>query len=430
MRIVVVSSTFPFGTQEAFLAAELAGLVEAGHDVTVVPLFPRGQRRAGDVPGVRYASLGAGDWREGSAWRLGIRRAVVGRGTVTASRTLASGIRGWARDAGAEARAPALAGVLQRVRADHVHAYWATGAAVAVAGASALTGVPWSFTAHRGDIKGNPTLASKAASATAVRFVSESWRQWAIERGVDPGKAHVIHVGVRMPPPRDDGGLPAAQPATGTWTSGGKPRGPDSFRILCPASLLPRKGQQTLLEAVALLTRRGREVEVTLAGDGPERSSLAESAAALGLTDRVRMPGHLQHAELLSAYERGEVDLVVLPSFSEGIPVSLMEAMARSVAVVSTTVDGIPELVPAGLGLLVEPGSAAELAEAIDVLLRDPQRRAVVARAGRDRVAAEFDAAVLGRRLGEMMADGGLMDGDSREAGGRQLHGDSQEQGG
>jgi glycosyltransferase involved in cell wall biosynthesis len=131
---------------------------------------------------------------------------------------------------------------------------------------------------------------------------------------------------------------------------------------------------------MALLGAAGRPVALTVAGTGPDRERLGALAAQLGLADRVRFAGFVPHGRgLVAVLDAG--DVFVLPSRSEGLPHSVVEAMARGLPVVATAVGGLPELLGDGSGVVVAPGDAAALAEALGALHADPSRRAALSAA-------------------------------------------------
>jgi sugar transferase (PEP-CTERM/EpsH1 system associated) len=150
----------------------------------------------------------------------------------------------------------------------------------------------------------------------------------------------------------------------------------------------PVKDQPTLLRAVRLVVNQVPEFHLTIVGDGPDRPSLESLCDELCLRQHVAFLGHRHDMpELL----RG-ADLFVLSSITEGLPMTLLEAMAAGLPIVSTDVGGISELVRVGqTGLLVPPQSPEALAAAILELVRDPLRAADMGRAARRRVEDEFD---------------------------------------
>jgi glycosyltransferase involved in cell wall biosynthesis len=131
-------------------------------------------------------------------------------------------------------------------------------------------------------------------------------------------------------------------------------------------------------------------VRATLVGDGDERARLEATAVELGLEDAVRFAGAVGQDRIRDFYRRA--DIFCLPSFAEGIPRVLMEAMAMGVPVVATHVMGVPELVNHGRsGLVVAPGRADLLADALMQLARDPELRTRLGAEGRRRVESSYD---------------------------------------
>lgn len=175
-------------------------------------------------------------------------------------------------------------------------------------------------------------------------------------------------------------------------------------RILCLGRLTPAKGQHILLSALDVLRSRGRRFEASIVGDGPDRPSLEAQARALKLGDCVTFVGPVNPDKVRGWYECSSV--FVLPSFAEGIPVVLMEAMATGVPVISTTVAGIPELIRHGEdGLLVAPSDPDGLADALESLLRDAGRRRQFASRARARVESLYDLQVNVARLGDVFCE-------------------------
>ena len=143
---------------------------------------------------------------------------------------------------------------------------------------------------------------------------------------------------------------------------------------------------------MAILKQRGVACRLDIAGDGELMDSLRAEADALALGETVRFLGHRLNEEIIRRYEESAVNIMVLPSLDlgnnlhEGIPVSLMEAMAYGVPVVSTTTGGIPELLHDGAGVMVPPQDPLALADVLERLLSDPALRRRLGKAGRRRV--------------------------------------------
>lgn len=163
--------------------------------------------------------------------------------------------------------------------------------------------------------------------------------------------------------------------------------GPQHPLWVCAGRLEEQKGQDVLIAALAELGRRGLAFSCALAGDGPRRAALEAEVERLGLGGQVSFLGRVDEVGplLLAA------DAVVLPSRWEGLPLSLLEAMARGRPVVASAVGGVPEVIEDGLhGRLVPPGDPAALADALEAVHRRPDAAFQLGRAGARRVREAF----------------------------------------
>ena len=169
-----------------------------------------------------------------------------------------------------------------------------------------------------------------------------------------------------------------------------EPRSPQApARIVVVARLSPEKGHLVLIEAVAELRRLGVDVSCRFVGSGPFLDHLVDAAVSLGVADSITFCGALAPRDV--ARELDAADVFCLPTFAEGLPVSLMEAMAVGIPVATTYISGIPELVIDGeTGWVVPPGNHEQLAHAIRDALTSPDRDAIVA-AARERVVRLHD---------------------------------------
>jgi glycosyltransferase involved in cell wall biosynthesis len=280
----------------------------------------------------------------------------------------------------------------------HVHAHFTSPAAdvaqvVAELGRRQDDGHAWSwsFTAHGTDIFNDQPmrLAEKIRRADSVVCVSDFGRSQIMSRvdEVHWKKLRVVRCGVdrawlaRNVRPAPDGRL-------------------EPLRVLTVGRIEREKGHHVLLEALASLKRRNVRVRWTLVGDGSLRLSVWRRAVELGLESEVALLGKVGQDRIRSCYLDAHV--FCLPSLGEGVPVVLMEAMASGLPVVASGIMGIPELVEAGVGgLLVPPGRADALAEAIGILAADPALRRRMGRAGRERVEVDYD---IGRSAGSLRA--------------------------
>ncbi len=173
--------------------------------------------------------------------------------------------------------------------------------------------------------------------------------------------------------------------------------------ILAVGRLSPEKGHGVLLEALSNLKRDGTPMRLILVGDGPLRSSLETAAEDAGIADLVEFTGELPAPEVHARLARA--DLFCLPSFSEGLPISIMEAMAVGVPVVTTWIAGIPELAESETtALTVPPARADALAVALHRLAVDPALRLRLADAARHRVELQHDQTRWGKLIAERFA--------------------------
>jgi glycosyltransferase involved in cell wall biosynthesis len=246
------------------------------------------------------------------------------------------------------------------------------------------------------------SLASKLARSPAlvasrrVDFrINSRWKYtWAIDRiiaisdavravlvdcGLPAEMLSVVRSGIDLsrfdrPPERE-----AARAALGL--------GPTDLAVGMVAALTDHKGHKFLLEAWPQVAAEHPRARLLLAGDGELEDELRGSAARLGIESSVRFLGyHDDVVGLLAA-----LDLFVMSSHLEGLCTSLMDAMAAGLPVVATTAGGIPEVVEDGrTGVLVAPRDPGALAGALCAVLADPDRRAALGRAGRERAAASF----------------------------------------
>lgn len=244
---------------------------------------------------------------------------------------------------------------LKKFGTHHVHAHFGTNSAEIVMLAKALGGPAYSFTVHGTDdlMDGLKEKFLRSAFVVAVSsfgrsqmFLQMEYRYW--------GKAKVVHCGIGAD-------FYNVQPVSM----------PERPRLVCVGRLCREKGQLLLLDAVSKLIRSGVDLELVLAGDGEMRSQIEARIAACGLEKQVRITGWLSSAQIREEILAARA--LVLPSFSEGLPVVIMEAMALRRPILSTYIAGIPELVRHGEdGWLFPAGALEELADAMAECLALP----------------------------------------------------------
>ncbi|MFT3894515.1 MAG: glycosyltransferase [Anaerolineales bacterium] len=176
------------------------------------------------------------------------------------------------------------------------------------------------------------------------------------------------------------------------------------FKIICVGRLETIKGHQYLIEACSQLKAEHINFRCYLVGDGELSSRIQQEINRLGLASYVEMLGFQTHDKVAALLN--EVDLLVLPSLSEGIPVAVMEGMAAGLPIVATAVTGVPELVENGVtGILVPSKDSAALAEAIRTLSLSPELRIQMGRAGRKKVLNEFSLQKSASELYNVLAN-------------------------
>jgi glycosyltransferase involved in cell wall biosynthesis len=228
------------------------------------------------------------------------------------------------------------------------------------------------------------SLRGKIEDAHAVLAVSE-FTAAQLRRWIEPslwGRIHVVRCGLDEEFFEEPTPIPTA-----------------SRTLVCVGRLAPQKGQLVLLEALALLRRRGVVARLVLVGDGELRGVLESRVRELSITDRVEFAGWCSDRGVREHLR--EARCLVLPSLAEGLPMVLMEAFALARPVVATWIAGIPELVrPGENGWLVPAGSHEALAEALEeVLGHRTEALDRLGRAGRERVSAFHDVRLAAEQL-------------------------------
>lgn len=287
------------------------------------------------------------------------------------------GIRGTLYQAFYFIEAGIVAYQIRKQQIQHLHNHFPDSSGTVAMLAAELGGFSFSFTMHGPYIFFEPLrwrLDEKLKRALFICCISYFCRsQGMIFAPTDKwNRMHIVHCGVD---------LALFEPVAHRQI--GK-------RLLYTGRLAAVKGLPILLESLVKIKATHPDVLLTVVGDGADRPQLEQMTARLGLTENVDFVGYQSQAKVREYMQ--ETDVFMLPSFAEGVPVSLMEALAAGVPVVTTQIAGVSELVENGVsGYLVPPGNAALLAERITQLLADPQLRSEFGAAGRQKIAQEFD---------------------------------------
>lgn len=305
------------------------------------------------------------------------------RALALAWRTAPKGIRGRLYNLIYFAESVVLADHMARIGVTHLHNHIAKASCTVAMLASEVCGIPYSFTLHGPDIFFAPDhwrLDEKIARARFVACISEFCRAQAMLNSDQTHwpKLKIIHCGID----------PARYETVGDRSG---------TKLLFIGRLAGVKGLPILLNALAEVHKTRPDITLTLVGDGEERLDLQHMAATLNLTDTVDFVGYKSQTEVADLLAIS--DCLVLPSFAEGVPVVLMEAMAARMPTIATLVGGTAELVTDGAtGCLIAPGDGAALCDAILNIMGGSDRIKMGA-AGRAEVVENFDIQTEAARL-------------------------------
>jgi glycosyltransferase involved in cell wall biosynthesis len=293
------------------------------------------------------------------------------------------------------AEACVLARWTRAERVDHVHAHFGTNSTTVAMLCEALGGPPYSFTAHGPEEFDKPqvlALGEKIRRSVFTVAISDFGRsqlfRWA---PVDAWpKVQVVRCGLDA-----------------LFLDGSPKPPPANRRLVCVGRLAEQKGQLILIEAASLMAARGIAFEIVVIGDGPFREPMERRIRELGLGGNVRLIGWQSNSSVRTWIIESRA--MVLPSFAEGLPVALMEALALGRPAISTYVAGIPELVEPGVcGWLVPPASVESLARAMAEALEAADETIVrMGRAGAERVAKLHNAISQAEILERLFRNGG-----------------------
>lgn len=389
--IAYLVNVYP-AVSHSFIRTEIAALERLGLSVSrfTIRRVPDGLSGEDFAEAQRTVSLLDGNKAglAGAVMRSFVRRPAKSVRTLWQSlRGTGSGVRRLAYFA----EAAALTEQMERRGIRHVHAHFGTNPVAVARLASRLAPVTYSFTAHGPDEFDSPValdLPGKIADAAFAVGVSSFGRSQ-LMRWSDPAHWHRIHI-VRCAVAPHFLQAPV-DPAPGYSTS----------RLVCVARLSPQKGLPLLVEAASRVALT-HDFTIDVIGDGDGRAVLEKMIAGSGLESRVRLLGWRSPEDVRKALS--EARALVLPSFAEGLPVVLMEALALGRPVVATAIAGIPELVDEANGWLVPSGSVEALADAMrQALDACPKRLGEMGAEGRRRVGAMHDADKNARHIAELM---------------------------
>jgi glycosyltransferase involved in cell wall biosynthesis len=398
-RIAYLTGEFPRAT-DTFIQREVAGLRQAGFAVDTFAVRRPGaehlvgpEQREGQASTTYLLELARSSKLLTANLAMLTRRPIpYVRALALAWSTKRAGFRGGLFQLVYFLEAVLLADEIRQRGVQHLHNHFGDSSCTVAMLASEVGGFPYSFTLHGPGIFFEPhtwRLDAKVERAAFVSCISHFARsQAAIFAPTAADTLHIVHCGI------EPGRL---EPVT----HHGRAR-----RLAYVGRVIEMKGLGVVFEAMKRIDDQlspplDQPLEITVIGDGPDRAALERRAVEAGLGSRVDFVGAKSQAEVAELL--ATADIFVMPSFAEGVPVVVMEALGTGLPVVASFVGGMAELVDDGVnGHLVPPGDADALAARLMELIDDPSARQQMGDAGRATVTAEFNAAVEARRLGSL----------------------------
>ena len=400
LRLAVFTNKFP-GYPTTYFARDMRALIEAGIEVDVFAIYPHEERLWAYVPEILNEAVFPRDRAHHLTLGQSLLAALDPRRLHRAPRFL--------RDTATLAASAARFGIMPLAktlyvaplawawsaefasRYDHVMAYWGNypGTCAYLFHRLADRRIPFTLCVHAQiDLYEDPVyLEQKLLYADNVVTICEYNRRFIEQhypatyaRIADRMQVNYRGLDLRDFPYRADGR--------------------STRRILAVGRLSPEKGYDNLLRSVAELVARGVDVELEIAGEGPEGDALTALADRLRIRDRVTFRGWLLSDDLHRAMH--EATLMAQPSLIEGLPTTVEEAMALGTPIVGSSVGGIPELLDQGrAGMLVPPGDVSALTDALQTMLMDSELRRTFAERARKRAEEMLDM----WRNGAVLAD-------------------------
>ncbi|MEM6941120.1 MAG: glycosyltransferase family 4 protein [Pseudomonadota bacterium] len=394
MKIAYVLNTYPAPSQ-SFIRREIRALEALGHEVVRLAMRPAEQALV-DPQDLEEARQTVHVLAQPKAALLAAFARAVLRDFAALRQAWALALRlGKTSEVGRLRHLIYLveaAFVAERCRSagvTHAHAHFGTNATAVALLSAMLSGPSYSFTVHGPEEFDAPralSLGTKIQHAAFTVAISQFGRsqlyRWA--DAADWERIKVVHCGI------EPGKFDDPQPI---------PEGP--CRLVAIGRLVEQKGQLALIQALA---QAQGEIHLTLIGDGDMRAAIEGEITARHLTSRVTLTGWVDEGRIKEELARAHA--LVMPSFGEGLPMVIMEAMAAARPVIATYIAGAPELVlHKETGWLIPAGDIPALAAAMDDCARTPRADlAAMGDRGRERVLARHDIAQEAAKLAKFMA--------------------------
>ncbi|MFX0548017.1 glycosyltransferase [Hathewaya histolytica] len=400
MKICYVTSQTPYGKGEQFILPEINKLNERNNQVTIIPVRPDAELATGE----EARSLAGSTIRESLisfkifaiSLKVFFLNPIKGLKILKDIFTDSRGVGKIIKNICVMPKGLYISQLIREKGIEHIHCHWASTSSTMGYIASLLSGVPFSITAHRWDIAENNMLRVKAKHCKFIRVIDDPGYEEMIEFIGDEHKYKCtkIHVGVDIKSNNVENVITKEKS--------------NSFIMAMAANFVEKKGHIYLIEALKDLKKKAYDFKLYLYGSGELEDELKSLVKKYDLEKEVIFAGKIAHDALLEKYYNREIDCFVLPSIvtesgeKEGIPVSLMEAMAAKIPVVSTYTGGIYELIDGKTGLIVEEKNSKVLEEAIESLINDIDLRKNLAEEGAKKVSEEFHISTVAKMLEEL----------------------------
>lgn len=395
LRLAYLTTEYPKASH-TFVRRELLALEELGHDI--LRMSVRGGSAMVDPSDLDEATKTTYLLSQKKRTLIGsFARAMVFR-PIRFARACAMSYsmwktsdRGWIRHLAYLVEATVMLWILKRENVEHVHVHFGKNSADVTRLVKCLGGPGYSMTIHgpgefdnpRGFSLG-PKIEDSEFTVAISHYGTAQLRRWVSYEHWD--KLHVIRCTI------NEDFLSKYQPQT-----------IDSKQFVCIGRLTAQKGQLLLIDALASLVADGVDVKLLLAGDGEMRDVLEQRVRDHGIEKNIEITGWIGEADVRRHLLESRA--MVLPSFAEGLPVAIMEAMALGRPVISTCITGIPELLrDRENGWLITAGCVDDIARAMKEALETPlDRLNEMAADGHDRVRAQHHAVIEATKLESLM---------------------------
>ena len=398
VRLAYLCNTYP-AVSHSFVRREIEAVERAGHEVVRFSLRPF-HSDVKDPADLREAAITQAVLEQGWARLIGAAICMASLHLLKTCSAIAAAYRLSGKGIGQKARhfiylleAAWLVRQLETMQVDHLHVHFGTNPTAVAAIARAWGGPPFSFTVHGPDEFDAPIelkMGEKVQRASFVAAISSYCRsqlmRWSPEK--EWKKLKLVRCGL-------DSAFLDSNPS---------PVAPDSVEFVCVARLAQQKGLPLLIDACAVLRESGARFHLTIVGFGDMRDALQSEIRERDLEDCIALVGIKSSDEVHALLQQARA--FVLPSFAEGLPVVLMEALALARPVITTSIAGIPELVDDQCGWLIPAGSKDELVEAMRAALEtSPAELYSKGLIGRERVLRLHDIDDNASRLLEAIED-------------------------